>query len=126
MCNFQPVRHEVYEIGVPYYADYKEIFNSDDVKFGGSGITNKTVTAKKEPMHSEQYRVSLDIPPMSVMYFKPVNIRDPEEAVDVEFTETLAHPHTDKKTEKAEKSETKETKPETAKAAKAKSKDNGK
>ena len=79
MCNFQPVRHEIYEIGVPYYADYEEIFNSDDVKFGGSGITNGTVTAKNEPMHNEQYRVSLDIPPMSVMYFVPKNIRLPED-----------------------------------------------
>ena len=147
VCNFQPVRHEIYEIGVPYFAEYKEIFNSDDVKFGGSGITNKTVTAKKEPMHSEQYRISLDIPPMSVMYFKPVNIRDPE-AVDAEFTETLVRPHTDKKpekeekpekpvksekaekTEKAEKpdksakTETKETKSDTGKMEKAKN--NGK
>ena len=79
MCNFQPVRHEIYEIGVPYYADYEEIFNSDDVKFGGSGITNGTVTAKNEPMHDEQYRVSLDITPMSVMYFVPKNIRLPED-----------------------------------------------
>ena len=116
MCNFQPVRHEIYEIGVPYYADYKEIFNSDDVKFGGSGITNKTVTAKKKPMHSEQYRISLDIPPMSVMYFKPVNIRDPEEAVEVEFTETLAHPHTDKKVESEEKSDEAEKTVKTEKA----------
>ncbi len=139
VCNFQPVHHEIYEIGVPYFADYKEIFNSDDVKFGGSGITNKTVAAKKEPMHNEQYRISLDIPPMSVMYFKPVNIRDPEEAVEVEFTEKLAHPHTDKKPEKEEKSDktdnavknvkaekpdTKETEPDTEKTAKAKN--NGK
>ena len=49
------------------------------MEFGGSGITNGTVTAKNEPMHDEQYRVSLDIPPMSVMYFVPKNIRLPED-----------------------------------------------
>lgn len=92
VCNFQPVRHEIYEIGVPYYADYEEIFNSDDVKFGGSGITNGTVTAKNEPMHDELYRVSLDIPPMSVMYFVPKNIRLPEDdepEVDAEGEEKV-------------------------------------
>ena len=30
-------------------------------------------------MHDEQYRISLDIPPMSVMYFVPKNIRLPED-----------------------------------------------
>ena len=78
VCNFQPVRHEIYEIGVPYYADYEEVFSSDAVEFGGSGITNGTVTAKTKPMHDEQYRISLDIPPMSVIYLKPKNIRDPQ------------------------------------------------
>ncbi len=38
VCNFQPVRHEIYEIGVPYFADYEEVFSSDAVEFGGSGI----------------------------------------------------------------------------------------
>ena len=75
VCNFQPVRHEVYEIGVPYYADYVEAFNSDDAKFGGGGITNGTVTAKEEPMHNEQYRISIDLPPMSVMFFEIKNKR---------------------------------------------------
>ena len=75
VCNFQPVRHEVYEIGVPYYADYVEAFNSDDAKFGGNGITNGTVTAKEEPMHNEQYRISIDLPPMSVMFFEIKNKR---------------------------------------------------
>ena len=79
VCNFQPVRHEIYEIGVPYYADYVEVFNSDNAEFGGSGITNGTVTAKEQPMHDEAYRITLDIPPMSVMYLKPKNIRSPED-----------------------------------------------
>ena len=82
VCNFQPVRHEIYEIGVPYYADYEEVFSSDAVEFGGSGITNGTVTAKTKPMHDEQYRISLDIPPMSVIFLKPKNIRDPQSDED--------------------------------------------
>ena len=29
-------------------------------------------------MHDEQYRIALDIPPMSAIFLKPKNIRDPE------------------------------------------------
>ena len=77
MCNFQPVRHEIYDIGVPYYADYEEVFNSDDDKYGGTGVTNGTVTAREEPMHGEQFRITLDLPPMSAMFFKIKNKRTP-------------------------------------------------
>ena len=77
VCNFQPVRHEIYEIGVPYYADYEEVFNSDDEKYGGTGVTNGTVTAREEPMHGEQFRITLDLPPMSAMFFKIKNKRTP-------------------------------------------------
>ena len=112
VCNFQPVRHEIYEIGVPYFADYEEVFTSDDVKFGGSGITNGTVTAKEEPMHDEQYRITLDIPPMSAIYLKPKNIRDPH-AVEVKEKATPKKeepaPEVKAETPKAE------TKPETPK-----------
>ena len=85
VCNFQPVRHEVYDIGVPYYADYVEIFNSDDEKYGGTGITNGKLTAQEEPMHGEQYKITLDLPPMSVMYFTVKNKRKaPSEITEAE------------------------------------------
>ena len=57
VCNFQPVRHEIYEIGVPYYADYKEVFNSDDSKYGGTGVSNGTVTAKEERDNGREPRL---------------------------------------------------------------------
>ena len=88
VCNFQPVRHEVYEMGVPYFADYVETFNSDDAKFGGSGITNGTVTAVEEPMHNEQFRVSIDLPPMSVMFFEIKNKRSAPSETAEETAET--------------------------------------
>ena len=77
VCNFQPVHHEIYEIGVPYYADYVEVLNSDDIEYGGSGITNGTLTAIENPMHGEQYRISMNLPPMSVLYFEIKNRRTP-------------------------------------------------
>ena len=84
VCNFQPVHHEIYDIGVPYYADYKEIFNSDDKKYGGSGITNDILTAQEEPLHGEAYRITLDLPPMSVIYFEVKNKRKPPSEIKAE------------------------------------------
>ena len=107
VCNFQPVRHEIYEIGVPYYADYEEVFSSDDVKYGGTGITNGTLTAKEEPMHGEQFRISIDLPPMAALFFRIKNRRTPpgqlpEEAV----SEPLQSAETEKSAETPEVTET--------------------
>lgn len=78
VCNFQPVQHDIYSFGVPYYADYEEIFSSDAKKYGGTGIKNRKQTAKLVPMHSEQYSINIKIPAMSVLFFRAVNKRSPE------------------------------------------------
>lgn len=41
ICNFTPKTVEGYDVGVPYEGYYKEILNSDDEKYGGSGVINK-------------------------------------------------------------------------------------
>ena len=86
--NFQPNMHEVYNFGVPYYADYEEVFSSEDKKFGGSGISNKKVKAICEGMHGQPYSISIKIPPMSAMFFKPTNIRNPQD--DIKKKKTAA------------------------------------
>ena len=40
VCNFQPIRRDEYCIGVPKYGLYDEVFNSDEERFGGSGVVN--------------------------------------------------------------------------------------
>lgn len=82
VCNFQPKQHEQYSFGVPFYADYEEIFTTDKAEFGGSGYSNKTVTSENVPMHGEPYSLTIRIEPMSAMLFKAKNIRSPEEIKD--------------------------------------------
>ena len=48
VCNFVPVAHEKFRVGVPFAGKYKEILNSDSVKFGGTGATNPRVKASKK------------------------------------------------------------------------------
>ena len=90
VCNFNPVLREGYQIGVPYAGWYKEVFSSDDVKYGGKGIHNKTLRSKKGHMHGFDNTISLTIPPMSTLYFqvpqpkpvketKPKSVKEPKQ-----------------------------------------------
>jgi 1,4-alpha-glucan branching enzyme len=52
-----------FTIGVPERAFYKEIINSDDTKYAGSGVTNtRQVRAKKQPMHGMPYSITIKVP----------------------------------------------------------------
>jgi 1,4-alpha-glucan branching enzyme len=71
VCNFNPVLREAYSLGAPVAGTYKEILNSDDVAFGGTGAAhNKSVRTKKTPMHGFDQSITLTLPPMSTLYFE--------------------------------------------------------
>jgi len=70
VCNFNPVLRKDYKMGAPNAGTYKEILNSDDVRFGGSGVTNGSVKSEKGEMHGFEQHISLTLPPMSTMYFQ--------------------------------------------------------
>ena len=59
VCNFQPNYHEQYSFGVPFYADYEEIFTTEKPEYGGGAIFNGTVVSQNEPMHGEPYSPNL-------------------------------------------------------------------
>lgn len=71
VCNFRPVKHEQYHIGVPRYGVYDEVFNSDDERFGGIGVTNgHRIMTEYEKIHGCNQSLSLTLPPMGVIYLK--------------------------------------------------------
>ena len=56
--------------GVPYPGKYKEIFNSDAKKFGGSGVVNARVKAsKKEECDERKHSIVINVAPLSVQIF---------------------------------------------------------
>ncbi|HCO28670.1 MAG TPA: hypothetical protein DIT54_04450, partial [Lachnospiraceae bacterium] len=61
ICNFTPVAHEQYKIGVPYEGKYKEIFTSDAIEFGGSGeYQNKRMRhSKKEECDKRKHSMKV-------------------------------------------------------------------
>ena len=69
-CNFTPVPRENYHIGVPKSGKFKEIFNSDDEKYGGSGMLNTTIKASNTPWNGQEKSVRINIPPLGIVIFQ--------------------------------------------------------
>lgn len=75
ICNFTPVVYHNYKVGVPFLCEYVEEFNSDCLEFGGSGQGNTdNLQAIDENWHSQPYSISITIPPLSFVVFRPKNI----------------------------------------------------
>ena len=64
-------------------SSYKEILNSDDAEFGGSGaVHNKAVRTHKKPMHGFEQSITITLPPMSTLYFEVPAKRTRKAAAD--------------------------------------------
>ena len=69
--NFSPNAYANYRVGVPARKRYVPVFNTDDVRFGGSGFGNeKAVPVEKIPSHNREQSVSIRIPPFGGVFFK--------------------------------------------------------
>ena len=63
VCNFQPIRRDEYCIGVPKYGLYDEVFNSDEERFGGSGVVNgNNIKTEVMKIHGFDQGLSLTLP----------------------------------------------------------------
>lgn len=70
VCNFSTLTYEKYQMGVPYPGKYKEIFNSDDKEFGGSGVRNaRAKTSKKAEADERKDSIVIDVAPLSIQIF---------------------------------------------------------
>ena len=66
--NFSPVVLEGYRFGVPPKARYEEVFNTDDVQWGGSGVTNpEPIETELIPSHQQAQSIALRIPPLGAV-----------------------------------------------------------
>ncbi|MDD3251587.1 MAG: 1,4-alpha-glucan branching protein GlgB [Lachnospiraceae bacterium] len=82
VCNFAPIAHKGYKVGVPFYGKYKEVFNSDDAAFGGSGRWGtRTKNSKQEACDERENCLVLDVPPMAMVAFSCTPMPAPEKKV---------------------------------------------
>ena len=71
VINFTSKVYYDYQIGVPFLGTYKEIFNTDDSKYGGSGqIMDDTLIAEKEQFQKQPYSLKIKVPPMATLILK--------------------------------------------------------
>ena len=69
--NFSPVALEGYRFGVPPKARYEEVFNTDDVQWGGSGVTNpEPIETEFIPSHQQAQSIALRIPPLGAVILR--------------------------------------------------------
>jgi len=71
ICNFTPCPHMEYRVGVPAEGKYTEIMNSDDVKYGGSGIINPgNLSSEAHLCDGREHSVPIKLPPLGVVILK--------------------------------------------------------
>ncbi len=71
VCNFTPEPRSAYRIGLPEAGWWREIFNSDAVDYGGSGVGNLGgVRATSRPSHGYPASAELTVPPLGAVYFQ--------------------------------------------------------
>jgi 1,4-alpha-glucan branching enzyme len=72
VCNFTPVPRYNYRVGVPRGGRWRELLNSDAGYYGGSGMGNQGgVDAQPMPYEDLSHSLSLTLPPLAVLFFKP-------------------------------------------------------
>lgn len=71
VCNFTPIAHLDYRVGVPVGKDYKLIINSDDKKYGGSGKRRPNVYhAEWSECDGKEYSFAYNLPAYGVAIFE--------------------------------------------------------
>ncbi|MDD5438764.1 MAG: 1,4-alpha-glucan branching protein GlgB [Candidatus Omnitrophica bacterium] len=89
VCNFTPVPRERYRIPLTMDGLWRETLNSDDKKYGGSGVVNPgELKAKDEPHHGKKYSLSLTLPPLGIIILEKIK-EEPNEgtgALDAQKT----------------------------------------
>jgi 1,4-alpha-glucan branching enzyme len=67
--NATPVPRDGYGVGVAEQGSYQKIFDSDDVKFGGSGYNRQSsLSAAPEGAQGYPYSLRLNLPPLGAMF----------------------------------------------------------
>jgi len=80
VANFTPVPREGYRVGVPAPGFYRELLNSDSTHFGGGNMGNSGgLPAEPTPWQGQAHSISMTVPPLAVVFFKPDNEEIPSQ-----------------------------------------------
>lgn len=65
--NFTPVVHHEYRVGVPESGRYKTLINTDEHRYGGSGIGAEVYDSMEGEMHGQPAYLQLMLPPLAAI-----------------------------------------------------------
>ncbi|HEX8803683.1 MAG TPA: 1,4-alpha-glucan branching protein GlgB [Acidimicrobiales bacterium] len=71
VANFTPVPRHGYRIGLPRGGRWVDALNTDDARWGGSGLTQPVVEADGTPWHGQPDSAVLTLPPLAVRWLVP-------------------------------------------------------
>ena len=66
ITNFSPMPHKRYQLPFPTTGTWHEVLNTDDLAFGGSGVTNQAITLND----ASHLIAQVAIPPLATVWFK--------------------------------------------------------
>ena len=68
--NFSGTSYPRFNLGVPYAGSYKEIFSTDDERFGGSGLLNpRALPARAMEVDDKEIGIGIRLPAYSALFF---------------------------------------------------------
>jgi 1,4-alpha-glucan branching enzyme len=69
ICNFTPLSHSAYRMGVPEAGVYRERLNTDSAYYGGSNVGTPLAQALAEnlPWQGQPYSVLINLPPLATL-----------------------------------------------------------
>ena len=70
VTNFSPVPHEHYRLPIPANGQWREILNTDDQRYGGSGVTNSSLRLVKEEHRGQPFSILMKLPPLATVWLK--------------------------------------------------------
>ena len=77
ISNFTPVVHDSYRFGVNEAGEYREILNSDDLHYKGSGVSaGATVETEEVWSHGKPNSLSVTVPPLATVYLYQAAVKD--------------------------------------------------
>ena len=77
ISNFTPVVREGYRFGVNSAGEYREILNSDDLHYKGSGVSAGTTVETEEVWsHGKPNSLSVTVPPLATVYLYQAAVKD--------------------------------------------------
>ena len=69
--NLTPVPRHGYRIGLPGVGSWHDILNTDEERWGGSGMTQPPVVAEETPWQGQSHSAVLTLPPLAIRWLAP-------------------------------------------------------